>query len=224
MQVGGSRPSRSRLFHAGSSPESLPRHVFPVSEGTSFSTTITGRYLRPQISSTSPVTALISSKSPIASFAVVHLNDTIDWMVAQRKALLQNIEPIEGNARDVERDCWEECSNQFYHPRHVIFVIAYYPHLGIAYHVLVSGVARTHLLLRSLLPFSFSVYQLRSINGSATWRLRGSLDLGSQNFISLYTAIRGKFGHVHSGQISQRYSEYHRASMNFLVGVLLRTG
>src|SRR5438128_71701 len=44
--------------------------------------------LTPQISSTTPITALISTKSPITSFAVVHLNGTVDWMVAQRQALL----------------------------------------------------------------------------------------------------------------------------------------
>lgn len=40
-----------------------------------------------EISSASPVSALISTKSPITSFAVVHLDGTIDWMVAQRQAL-----------------------------------------------------------------------------------------------------------------------------------------
>ncbi|KKA23028.1 Altered inheritance of mitochondria protein 24, mitochondrial Precursor [Rasamsonia emersonii CBS 393.64] len=40
------------------------------------------------ISSASPVTALISVQSPVTSFAVVHLNGTVDWMVAQRRALL----------------------------------------------------------------------------------------------------------------------------------------
>lgn len=41
-----------------------------------------------QVISTSPITALISTKSPITSFAAVHLNGTVDWMVAQRRALL----------------------------------------------------------------------------------------------------------------------------------------
>ncbi|KAI9892634.1 MAG: Altered inheritance of mitochondria protein 24, mitochondrial [Vezdaea aestivalis] len=41
-----------------------------------------------QITSTSPLTALISTKSPITSFAVAHLDGTTDWMVAQRQALL----------------------------------------------------------------------------------------------------------------------------------------
>ena len=41
-----------------------------------------------QISSTSPLTALISTKSTITSFAVVQLDGTLDWMVTQRQALL----------------------------------------------------------------------------------------------------------------------------------------
>jgi len=41
-----------------------------------------------KITSASPITALISTKSPITSFAVVHLDGTIDWMVTQRRALL----------------------------------------------------------------------------------------------------------------------------------------
>ena len=41
-----------------------------------------------QVSSASPITALISTKSPISSFAVVQLNGTVDWMIAQRQALL----------------------------------------------------------------------------------------------------------------------------------------
>ncbi|MCJ1323033.1 Altered inheritance of mitochondria protein 24, mitochondrial [Xylographa vitiligo] len=41
-----------------------------------------------KISSTTPLTALISTKSPITSFAVIHLNGTLDWMIAQRQALL----------------------------------------------------------------------------------------------------------------------------------------
>ncbi|KAE8441255.1 hypothetical protein EG329_005586 [Mollisiaceae sp. DMI_Dod_QoI] len=45
-------------------------------------------FLYQRISSTSPITALISTKSPITSFTVLHLNGTVDWMVAQRKALL----------------------------------------------------------------------------------------------------------------------------------------
>lgn len=41
-----------------------------------------------QISSASPVTALVSVRSPTTSFAVVNLNGSVDWMVAQRRALL----------------------------------------------------------------------------------------------------------------------------------------
>ncbi|KAI9036103.1 AIM24 family protein [Aspergillus affinis] len=40
------------------------------------------------VSSASPVTALVSVRSPVTSFAVVHLNGSEDWMVAQRRALL----------------------------------------------------------------------------------------------------------------------------------------
>ncbi|KAH8661443.1 mitochondrial biogenesis AIM24-domain-containing protein [Tricladium varicosporioides] len=45
-------------------------------------------FLYQRITSTSPITALISTKSPITSFTVLHLNGTVDWVVAQRKALL----------------------------------------------------------------------------------------------------------------------------------------
>lgn len=45
-------------------------------------------FLYQKISSTSPVTALISVRSPVTSFAVVHLNGSLDWMVAQRRTLL----------------------------------------------------------------------------------------------------------------------------------------
>jgi uncharacterized protein (AIM24 family) len=45
-------------------------------------------FLYQRISSTSPITALISTKSPLTSFTVLHLNGTVDWMVTQRKALL----------------------------------------------------------------------------------------------------------------------------------------
>ncbi|MCJ1287078.1 Altered inheritance of mitochondria protein 24, mitochondrial [Xylographa opegraphella] len=41
-----------------------------------------------KISSTTPLTALISTKSPITSFTVIHLDGTLDWMIAQRQALL----------------------------------------------------------------------------------------------------------------------------------------
>ncbi|KAJ5574607.1 Mitochondrial biogenesis protein AIM24 [Penicillium hetheringtonii] len=45
-------------------------------------------FLYQKISSASPVTALISVRSPNTSFAVVNLNGSVDWMVAQRRALL----------------------------------------------------------------------------------------------------------------------------------------
>ncbi|KAF9885176.1 Altered inheritance of mitochondria protein 24, mitochondrial [Aspergillus nanangensis] len=45
-------------------------------------------FLYQKVSSASPVTALISVRSPVTSFAVVHLNGSVDWMVAQRRALL----------------------------------------------------------------------------------------------------------------------------------------
>ncbi|RDI77407.1 hypothetical protein Vi05172_g12616 [Venturia inaequalis] len=45
-------------------------------------------FLYQKISSTSPVTALISTKSPLTSFATVHLDGRLDWIIAQRSALL----------------------------------------------------------------------------------------------------------------------------------------
>ncbi|KAJ8126451.1 hypothetical protein O1611_g7187 [Lasiodiplodia mahajangana] len=45
-------------------------------------------FLYQRITSTSPLTALISAKSPTTTFSVLHLDGTIDWMVSQRKALL----------------------------------------------------------------------------------------------------------------------------------------
>ncbi|EKD14228.1 uncharacterized protein L3040_003633 [Drepanopeziza brunnea f. sp. 'multigermtubi'] len=45
-------------------------------------------FLYQRISATSPITALISTRSPLTSFTVLHLNGTVDWMVAQRGALL----------------------------------------------------------------------------------------------------------------------------------------
>lgn len=41
-----------------------------------------------QVSSASPVTALVSVRSPVTSFAVVRLDGSVDWMIAQRRALL----------------------------------------------------------------------------------------------------------------------------------------
>ncbi|TAQ89841.1 hypothetical protein B7494_g1800 [Chlorociboria aeruginascens] len=45
-------------------------------------------FLYRKISSTTPIRALISTKSPLTSFEVINLNGTVDWMVAQRTALL----------------------------------------------------------------------------------------------------------------------------------------
>ncbi|KKZ66195.1 altered inheritance-mitochondria protein 24, mitochondrial [[Emmonsia] crescens] len=45
-------------------------------------------FLYQKISSTSPITALISTRSPITTFSVVELNGSVDWMIAQQKALL----------------------------------------------------------------------------------------------------------------------------------------
>lgn len=41
-----------------------------------------------RIASTTPYTALITTKSSITSLVVVHLDGRLDWMVAQRNALL----------------------------------------------------------------------------------------------------------------------------------------
>ncbi|KAH6649212.1 mitochondrial biogenesis AIM24-domain-containing protein [Chaetomium tenue] len=45
-------------------------------------------FLYQRISSTTPITALISTKSPNTTFSVLHLDGTTDWIVAQRNALL----------------------------------------------------------------------------------------------------------------------------------------
>ncbi|KAK0649260.1 mitochondrial biogenesis AIM24-domain-containing protein [Cercophora newfieldiana] len=45
-------------------------------------------FLYQRISSTTPITALIGTKSPSTTFSVLHLDGTTDWMVAQRNALL----------------------------------------------------------------------------------------------------------------------------------------
>ena len=45
-------------------------------------------FLYQKIMSTSPIGALVSLKSPFTSFAVLQLDGTIDWKLAQRKALL----------------------------------------------------------------------------------------------------------------------------------------
>jgi len=45
-------------------------------------------FLYQKISSATPVTALISVRSPLTSFTVIRLDGTVDWMIAQRRALL----------------------------------------------------------------------------------------------------------------------------------------
>ncbi|KAI1653477.1 mitochondrial biogenesis AIM24-domain-containing protein [Daldinia decipiens] len=54
-----------------------------------FTRAVTGvPFLYQRISSTTPLTALISTKSPTTTFSLLHLDGTTDWMVAQRSALL----------------------------------------------------------------------------------------------------------------------------------------
>ncbi|KAF2477784.1 uncharacterized protein BDR25DRAFT_299578 [Lindgomyces ingoldianus] len=45
-------------------------------------------FLYQKVSSTSPITALVSTKSPIASIVTVTLDGRNDWLIAQRQALL----------------------------------------------------------------------------------------------------------------------------------------
>ncbi|KAI1181811.1 mitochondrial biogenesis AIM24-domain-containing protein [Nemania serpens] len=45
-------------------------------------------FLYQRITSTTPLTAIISTKSPTTTFSVLHLDGTTDWIVSQRKALL----------------------------------------------------------------------------------------------------------------------------------------
>ncbi|KAI0506400.1 mitochondrial biogenesis AIM24-domain-containing protein [Xylaria bambusicola] len=45
-------------------------------------------FLYQRITSTSPLTALISSKSPTSTFSVLQLDGTTDWIISQRKALV----------------------------------------------------------------------------------------------------------------------------------------
>ncbi|KAL7619470.1 Altered inheritance of mitochondria protein 24, mitochondrial [Parahypoxylon ruwenzoriense] len=54
-----------------------------------FTRAVTGvPFLYQRITSTTPLTALISTKSPTTTFSILHLDGTTDWMVAQRSALL----------------------------------------------------------------------------------------------------------------------------------------
>lgn len=45
-------------------------------------------FLYQRISSTTPITALIATKSPNTTFSILHLDGTTDWQVAQRNALV----------------------------------------------------------------------------------------------------------------------------------------
>ena len=45
-------------------------------------------FIYQRVSSTTPYTALISTKSKITSLVIVYLDGRLDWMVAQRNALL----------------------------------------------------------------------------------------------------------------------------------------
>ncbi len=45
-------------------------------------------FLYQRVSSTTPITALIGTKSPTTTFTVLHLDGTTDWQIAQRNALL----------------------------------------------------------------------------------------------------------------------------------------
>ncbi|TPX14713.1 uncharacterized protein E0L32_005108 [Thyridium curvatum] len=45
-------------------------------------------FLYQRITSTTPITALIATKSPSTTFSILHLDGTTDWVVAQRNALL----------------------------------------------------------------------------------------------------------------------------------------
>ncbi|KAK5064272.1 hypothetical protein LTR84_000105 [Exophiala bonariae] len=45
-------------------------------------------FLYQKVTSTAPINALISTKSPLTSFAILQLDGTSDWKLAQRKALL----------------------------------------------------------------------------------------------------------------------------------------
>lgn len=45
-------------------------------------------FIYQRVSSTTPYTALISTKSSLTSLVVVHLDGRLDWMITQRNALL----------------------------------------------------------------------------------------------------------------------------------------
>jgi len=45
-------------------------------------------FIYQRVTSTTPYTALIATKSAITSMVIVHLDGRLDWMVTQRNALL----------------------------------------------------------------------------------------------------------------------------------------
>ncbi|KAJ6170992.1 hypothetical protein N7470_000059 [Penicillium chermesinum] len=76
---------------SGTLPQGRDWRAIPLSKGTAiiFSQSFDrGSHGVNQVSSASPVTALISVRNPTTSFAVVELDGSVDWMVAQRQALL----------------------------------------------------------------------------------------------------------------------------------------
>ena len=75
-------------LRTGPRSASAPRHPILLPEGTCAADSGPVPAETAQITSASPVTALIASKSALTSFVVVHMDGTVDWMVAQRRALL----------------------------------------------------------------------------------------------------------------------------------------
>nr|POE48032.1 altered inheritance of mitochondria protein 24, mitochondrial [Quercus suber] len=74
---------------AGTMTDSGCQAVSTLSVLEPFRRAITGiPFLYQRVTSTTPFTALISTKSPITSLVVVHLDGRLDWMIAQQKALL----------------------------------------------------------------------------------------------------------------------------------------
>lgn len=77
---------RGTLVALSGKPDSVVSRLSLLSP---FSRTIGGiPFLYQSITSTTPITALISTKSPFTSFAVVHLDGRLDWIISQRDGLL----------------------------------------------------------------------------------------------------------------------------------------
>ena len=77
---------RGTLIALSGKPDNV---VSKLSLLSPFSRTIGGiPFLYQSITSTSPITAFITTKSLLTSFAVVHLDGRLDWIVAQRDGLL----------------------------------------------------------------------------------------------------------------------------------------